>query len=425
MPKSARPHAALAVLPTLVFLAAAVLWGCTTDATFEPVPTFALPPTVTPEPPPSTLVERGSITATIRARGQVAARSATALAFPIDGRVNAVYVEAGDQVEAGALIADLVDDDLEQAAANQAFEVEMAQLALDKLKAQRDTDLAAAQIRVSQQAAAYEQTVLDGQIAIGRAQRDRDQGNCEYWCDVLIQQTQASADNATNIAQARLDLARAEYNAMDTGYDFDVTIAEAQLARLQRRALEASRQLSKTLLMAPTAGQIVDLTAEPSEMVQAYEPIGRLANLDKLWITALVLKDDISEITLGQPATIRVDTTDRTYRGRVSEIDTTPALWQGQTAYEVKVIFDEDAAQPAIAPAHLGVGVDVVMVGEVREDVLLVPNAALTTFDEQAYVRVIDADNTVEEIFVQTGVTDGVYTEILDGLTEGQQLRLP
>jgi multidrug efflux pump subunit AcrA (membrane-fusion protein) len=389
------------------------------------VPTFALPATATPAPQSTVVARRGTITATIRARGRVASGSSMALAFPVAGRLDAVYVDPGDQVAAGDVVANLVADDLVEAVEEQTFALTLAELSLEKLEAQEATDLAAAQVAIAQKAAAYEQTVLNGEIAVTQVRLRAEEGGCGGFCDIVLQQTQTGNDIALNIAQAELDAARAAYNATSTGYEFDIAIAEAQLARAQRLAVAASEALSKTILMVPSSGQVVNLTKGPSDLVQAYEPIAQLANPDTLFVTALVLKDDISDVDVGRPATVRLDTGDRTYAGRVTEIDNTPTLWQGQTAYEITVAIEEDGADQALDLSNLGVGVDVTMVGEVREDVLLVPNAALVTFGKNAYVRIAREGNAVEEVAVQTGVTDGDYTEIVDGLSEGQALRIP
>ncbi len=53
---------------------------------------------------------------------------------------------------------------------------------------------------------------------------------------------------------------------------------------------------------------------------------------------------------------------------------------------------------------------------------LLVPNSALLPKGAGRVVRVPDANGTTREIDVQTGLTDGTNTEIISGLSEGQQV---
>ena len=58
-------------------------------------------------------------------------------------------------------------------------------------------------------------------------------------------------------------------------------------------------------------------------------------------------------------------------------------------------------------------------------DVLLVPNAAITSQGGQYYVRVVLPNGSVEERAIQTGISDWQYTEVTDGLDEGEQVLMP
>jgi len=60
-----------------------------------------------------------------------------------------------------------------------------------------------------------------------------------------------------------------------------------------------------------------------------------------------------------------------------------------------------------------------------RNDVLLVPNAAITGREGQSYVQVVSPDGTTEERLIQTGISDWQFTEVTDGLGEGEQVLVP
>ena len=60
-----------------------------------------------------------------------------------------------------------------------------------------------------------------------------------------------------------------------------------------------------------------------------------------------------------------------------------------------------------------------------RNDVLLVPNAAITGKEGQSYVQVVSPDGTTEERTIQTGISDWQFTEVTDGLGEGEQVLVP
>jgi HlyD family secretion protein len=72
-----------------------------------------------------------------------------------------------------------------------------------------------------------------------------------------------------------------------------------------------------------------------------------------------------------------------------------------------------------------GLTVTVTIIVEERADVLLVPNAAVTIQGMQSYVEVITASGETEQRTVQTGISDWQFTEITDGLSEGEEILVP
>jgi len=84
---------------------------------------------------------------------------------------------------------------------------------------------------------------------------------------------------------------------------------------------------------------------------------------------------------------------------------------------------------PSMAPEDFqlreGLTVTVSILIDERIDVLLVPNAAITGKEGQSYVQVVSPDGTTEERTIQTGISDWQFTEVTDGLGEGEQVIVP
>ncbi|MBA7613178.1 hypothetical protein ES703_20423 [subsurface metagenome] len=72
-----------------------------------------------------------------------------------------------------------------------------------------------------------------------------------------------------------------------------------------------------------------------------------------------------------------------------------------------------------------GLTVTVSIIVAERTDVLLVPNGAVFQEGFQSYVEVIINEEETEKRAVQAGISDWQYTEIIDGLTEGEQVLVP
>ncbi len=72
-----------------------------------------------------------------------------------------------------------------------------------------------------------------------------------------------------------------------------------------------------------------------------------------------------------------------------------------------------------------GLTVTVTIVVEEKTDVLLVPNAAITTEGRQSYVQVVLPSGETEKRAVQTGLSDYQFTEVTEGLDESEQVLVP
>jgi multidrug efflux pump subunit AcrA (membrane-fusion protein) len=83
------------------------------------------------------------------------------------------------------------------------------------------------------------------------------------------------------------------------------------------------------------------------------------------------------------------------------------------------------AAIPEDFQLREGLTVTVSVIVEDKTDVLLVPNAAITTQRGQSYVQVVLPDGTTEEREIQTGISDYQFTEVTEGLSEGEQILVP
>lgn len=84
---------------------------------------------------------------------------------------------------------------------------------------------------------------------------------------------------------------------------------------------------------------------------------------------------------------------------------------------------------PAAIPENFllreGLTVTVSIVVEEKNDVLLVPYAAITSRGGQSYVEVVLPSGTTEQRAIQTGITDYQFTEVTGGLDEGEQILVP
>jgi multidrug efflux pump subunit AcrA (membrane-fusion protein) len=93
-----------------------------------------------------------------------------------------------------------------------------------------------------------------------------------------------------------------------------------------------------------------------------------------------------------------------------------PAFSNGQATSQLPSTISQDFQ------LREGLTVTVSIIVTSRTNVLLVPNGAVTTEGLQSYAQVITASGETEKRAVKTGISDWQYTEITDGLSEGEQV---
>jgi len=398
---------------TLVFITA----GCNSTADDTPS-TFVPPPTSVPLSGTTYTVQRATLTEVIETRGRVTARHESSLVFPMAGTLKTVQAFVGDEVAAGAVLAELEAPDLQQTVLDRQFDLNTAEVALSRTE--NDYAVARARAQYNQAQAEYDQTVLNGEMAVVAVRQAAEDNACGSLCSIKLEQAQAGAEIATRIAAAKLEAARIALLEAQDNHDYQIQMAEERVTLARERYLLASEQISQTQLTAPFPGIIIAFNKQVGDSVEAYAAIGTLANPSELRVVLNVAAERVECLSVGMPVTIRLDAyPDQTYAGTVQQVGTQPTL--GQNTYEVTVIFDPDQEIP---PA-IQMGVEAVITGQTREDVPVVPNRALHNITGWTYVEVIDAHNDVKQVDVQTGITDGSMTEIITGVQPGQVILIP
>jgi membrane fusion protein (multidrug efflux system) len=83
--------------------------------------------------------------------------------------------------------------------------------------------------------------------------------------------------------------------------------AEAQVL-LARAALEQARlNLERTIVRAPSDGQVSRKSVEPGQVIQAGQPLMALASLGEVWVTANFKETQLRSMVPGQRAEVSVD----------------------------------------------------------------------------------------------------------------------
>jgi HlyD family secretion protein len=216
--------------------------------------------------------------------------------------------------------------------------------------------------------------------------------------------------------------------------------AEAQLS-VRRHALErARRELERCTILAPTDGIVISRNVDVGQTVAASLSAPVLfaiaSDLDRMHIHANVSEADIGSVREGQAVRFQVDAhRGRALTGRVIQVRNAPQVVDNVVHYEtiIAVANEEGLLKPGMTAEVSIVTAEVTGAIRVRNTALRarLPDAIRPPEPEgvgrsapgQGSGRVYRlADGALVAVPVRTGLSDGLYTEILDGLAPGDRL---
>lgn len=341
-------------------------------------------------------VKRRDIESVVSAPGEVDPKVKVNISAHVIGKIEKLYFKEGDTVRKGQRLVEL------ERVAYVAQRARMASmLANGRIEARRS------RINLS-----------SAETQFRRAQRLQEQG---------ISAQELFDRSALDLENSRAGVASAEEG---------VRQAAAGLA-------QAEEDLSRTTILAPIDGKIVQLNAHEGEVVitgtmnNPGSVIAVIADLSEILIEAEVGETEVVRMRVGQPAKIKVDAVqDFEYLGQVAEIGSSATAKAGSSGlryFTVKVALRN--ADERLRP---GMTAQVDIITESAKSVLSVPvqsvvervpgqkgKAAANDDDPDAkklkYVFAVEKDKT-KMLQVTTGINNATHVAIASGLKEGESV---
>ena len=203
-------------------------------------------------------------------------------------------------------------------------------------------------------------------------------------------------------------------------------LADGSLERLRNwdiseeelRKLKTGAPIGATLLVrSPITGTVIEKMAVEGMRFMPGETLYRLADLSSLWVVAEVFEQDLGLISVGQPARIEVSAyPDRVFIGKVAFIYPTVAAETRTTRVRIELPNHEGLLKPDMfGTVELAAGV-----GSVAP--IAVANSAVLDSGTRRMVLIERGAGQYEPREVKLGRRGDEYTEVLEGLTEGERV---
>jgi len=378
-------------------------------------------------------IKSQDLTVQIQGNGTVQAIRTNNLSPDEPGRIAELYIEEGDRVTQGQVIARMESDRLQAEVKQYQAVVQKAQANSAQVKAgSRPEAIAAAQARV----ATAQANVAMARAKLKRAQVEKrrnqllvNQGviTVNAFEEFASQEIEAQASLAAELAQ----LAEQQQNLGETQRGSrveEIAQAAAEVAEAEAQLSSVQIQLNKTTVRAPFGGIITRRYAETGDYVDsttaASETEGAtstsIAELASgLEIEAKVPEASIGQIKLGQAVNIQVDAYGtQTFEGKVRLIAPRAVKENNVTSFRVKValVTGQDKLQS-------GMNTRLTFQGEAIVNAMTIPLATVVTqADGQTGVYLASTEGKAQFKAIKLGTATGDRVQILEGLTKDDRI---
>lgn len=330
--------------------------------------------------------KKGTLVISVSGSGNVDSDDTAEIDPGISGEIGEVKVALGDKVKKGHLLLTIKNDDLEAK-------------------------------RVQAWIAYNEAKETLGKAKLDKLQTDQS-------LEDLLEQKEDNPDSVSDldieiaeqkVKSAKLAIESAENKVWSSWLDYNQAKEEAN--KREVTAPINGTVIALNVKVGDSVGSVSGATGDNQTTSSSNSSLITIANLEKFKANIALSEIDVTKVKIGQSATLTFDAIeDFTLTGKVVEIDASGTVTQGVVSFNVKIAFDTKDGR--IKP---GMTVSASIVTKRKDNVLLVPNAAVKTEGGQTFVEVLQ-NGTPQSVSVKVGLSNEVSTEIISGLQEGDKV---
>ena len=426
---------------------------------------------------------RGDLQESISTSGTVASEEKTVIFAPVSGKLGEVKAAAGDAVKAGELLISYDMEDMERSLQQAALQQQKSAAVYNGAMAdnsQNQAKLKEASTNLdvlNQQIADNKAYLKDLQNKLSQSKRDTSNGladesyelshrlselnsqlealdktspdydneaksisqeiqsvNTQISRNSYLQSVATSTDYYAKMEQEISDVQEriADYEEYKSrmesqktssegvildSYDKEQYNADRQLADLSYQEAEEEYYQAKQGICAEFDGIVTECTAVSGAAVTNTVQLLTLESSKNLKVTFNASKYDLEKLEVGQKADITVS--GRTYEGEVSKINRMATLNASNTpmvGVEIHISNPDDKI-------ILGLDAKLVIYTNKSENALLIPVEAVNADKDGDFLFVVENGVAVKKNIV-CGISSDIYTEVLEGITEEDQIIL-
>lgn len=347
------------------------------------------------QPTNTAVVEMGNISKTVVATGKIEALYKAEIKSKIGGLIKQFYVEEGDRVSVGQKLVEIIPG---------ATPVELVRARTEVKATAYDKGFAEKKYLRSKKL--HEQNLISPE--------EYDQAKANY-----------------QIAKARFFAAMAQLRVLEQGSNVTALVEGIEISEQDQREIEKETReaIASMTVIAPISGIILSRDTDKGSAVipisSAYggTVIMTIADVSEKHFRGDVDEADIGKVHLGLPARIYVETyPDESFKAELTHISPMGREEDDIINFEIRATIEDLKDR-----LRVGMSADAELILEEHENVLVIPEGAIIYEDGKTFVNIQDdsVPEGLRKIEITKGISDGLRTEVLSGLEEGQVLVLP
>jgi HlyD family secretion protein len=355
-------------------------------------------------------VERIDLARSVVATGKVQPVTQVEIKSKSSGIVLKLPVNVGDIVHRGEVICELDQNDLIPAVRQQEAALHVAQ----------------ANIRTAQ--ADYDRFKVDAAGPdVPFLRHDMERARELFKQGLIAQNAREDAEKNYEVASQKQESAKANLASAAAA----IEKMQASLEQQQAALSIAEQNLREATIVSPMDGVVLSRDVEVGAAVSSILQVGSAAtlimtvgDLNEVYVKGKVDESDIGKVYLGQSARISVESfKDQKFEGHVTKISPMGTEKDNVTTFEVRVSISNEKH---ILKAQMTANAEIIL--EEHKAALAIPEGAVIyNKDKSTAAQVPDttSEKGIRKVAIATGISNGSKTELLKGLSEGQEIVLP
>lgn len=352
-------------------------------------------------------VDKNDIIEDLNYIGTISPNKSVIVSPTIGGQIVDIYVDEGDLVQSGDLLAKIEDSEinasydtaekkLESLETNKSYlNSELESFYNTSPLVKKQETLASNYEYIKEESEKYKQLYEEGAIAKTEYNKIKQEENTIY---LQLAELKATTDDTYSKLKHERDM------------------VEGQINEVRSSLQELEIKMDKILIKAPRKGIVKKIYYEKGELAAMGMPFVDIDDNDELLVNVNITESDLKKINIGDDAILNVESLDSKITTKVSKLipNINPSTRVG--TLEIGPIKVEEGST-LISGSSIDVSI---IINEVK-DKLVIPKSTIKKINDESIVYLYE-DGKVKEKKIKTGLTVGEMTEVVEGLEEGDKI---